>query len=108
MKQDRDQQLNDLKQYYLSKLPDKITAIELGWQEYLVKPDVEKLLVLYRQTHNMSGSAGTYGYKELSDIAKKIDKILRAQSNIDSENKDKITALIAELKAVGDKMKSRR
>lgn len=98
MKQNIEQQLTALKQYYLSKLPGKIEAIEQAWLEYLNHPDHDNLQILYRQTHNMSGSAGTYGYKELGDTAKKIGKLLREQQHLDEEHKEKINALITRLK----------
>jgi HPt (histidine-containing phosphotransfer) domain-containing protein len=100
-----EQQIAQLKQYYLSKLPSKIDAIESAWQDYLSDPTAEKMQTLYRQAHNMSGSAGTYGYKEISDIAKKMDKILRGETHLSSERKDKVTALIAQLRVVHKKIK---
>lgn len=104
MKQSKEQQLIALKRYFVSKLPDKIKALEQAWQDYLEHPDPEKLQVLYRQTYNLSGSAGTYGFKEISDIAKKIDKLLRGQKHMPAENKEKISNLILHLRKICNKI----
>ncbi|MBA2654674.1 MAG: Hpt domain-containing protein [Gammaproteobacteria bacterium] len=105
MKDDMEQQINELKEYYLNKLPDKIEAIETAWQEYLDESVIENLQVIYRQSHNMSGSAGLYGYKEIGDIAKKIDKQLRQLPSLNTENKDKVSALILQLRKAYQKLK---
>jgi HPt (histidine-containing phosphotransfer) domain-containing protein len=96
-------QLHQLKNYYVSQLPNKIAAMESAWQDYLQQPNHELLQVLYRQAHDLSGSAGTYGYKELNDVARRIDRLLREK--LDYERKARITALIKQLSVISTKIK---
>jgi chemotaxis protein histidine kinase CheA len=103
MKQNMEQQ-SKLKSFFLNHLPNKITAIESTWQEYIGQPCREMLQTLYRQTHNLNVSAGTYGYKELSDTAKKIDKILRGSHKLSYEDQEKITGLIKRLRFISNKI----
>lgn len=104
MKHNYNHEMIALRRYYISMLPDKITALETAWRDYLKVSNPEKLRVLFRQAHNLYGSAGTYGYKEISALAKKLDKMLRAQNSIDAETKARITAIVAQLKSTCDKL----
>jgi hypothetical protein len=98
LENDMKSQFIELKKYYLAKLPEKINAIEVAWQEYLQQSNEEKLRILYRQLYNMSKSAELYGYKEVSHIAKKIDKALKKKTELLTNGKEKISVLLCQLK----------
>lgn len=104
MKEYEGQQLVALKKYYLRQLPIKITAIESAWKEILLNPNSDYKRVLYRQLHDVNGSAGTYGYKEISAIARKLDKFLRANQDY-SIHQARIDDLIAKLREISEKLK---
>jgi|688.fasta_scaffold885515_2 HPt (histidine-containing phosphotransfer) domain-containing protein len=104
MTQNFQQQMIALRRYYTSQLPDKVIAIDDAWRDYLENPEPDKLRVLFRQTHNLSGSAGTYGYKDISNIAKKLDKILRTNKSLNDENKEQISTLITQLRDICKKL----
>jgi diguanylate cyclase (GGDEF)-like protein len=62
--------LTELLVLYKKKLPEKLAEIGLLWQSILKDWTKEKLQSLHREIHSLCGSAGTYGYMDLSKIAR--------------------------------------
>ncbi|ARG96621.1 diguanylate cyclase [Legionella micdadei] len=71
------QKLNDLIIRYKRNLPAKLNHIQTQWQEILEKWNSEKVTTLHRDIHSLCGSTGTYGYMELSRIAREAEIFLK-------------------------------
>ncbi len=69
--------LKDLLIQYQKNLPDKIVSFEQQWQELQQQWDPEKMETLHRDIHSLCGSSGTYGYVELSKIARQAEIYLK-------------------------------
>jgi chemotaxis protein histidine kinase CheA len=72
-------QLAKLRKKYGLGLPDKIAAIEAGvvamggsaWDETACS-------TAYRQVHSLAGSSGTYGFPEITSVARAAESILKS------------------------------
>ncbi len=87
---------------YAKHLPDKIKNIEDQWQNQLNQWDPIQLKKFHRDVHSLSGSAGTYGYSELSKAARQMEIYLMTLLDttvITDEKKDKVTDLLEQLKS---------
>jgi len=88
---------------YTKNLPDKIQSIERQWQTLLINWDTTQFQNFHRDVHSLCGSAGTYGYAELSNAARQMEiflKSLLANDTISIEQQEKITGFIEQLKLV--------
>lgn len=63
---------------YKEKLPQKIQAIELRWLALTKNWDSKQFEVFHRDVHSLCGSAGTYGYLELSKQARQMEIFLKS------------------------------
>ena len=75
---ERDQELNDalqaLAQLYIAKLPAKLEEMRLTSQRFETDPaNRENFASLHRQLHTMAGSAGTFGFPEMGDLARQLE-----------------------------------
>lgn len=68
---------------YAEKLPQKIIEIEAIWDELKREWNQERLEVLHRMVHSLTGSGKTFGYAELSVKARLLEQNLKriARSN---------------------------
>lgn len=70
------EQLKILQQSYLEKLPAALGEIEKKRRELYEACTIEKLDMLRRLVHKLSGSAGVYGFREISSSARSLDQFL--------------------------------
>jgi diguanylate cyclase (GGDEF)-like protein len=70
-----------LRLQYTKSLPDKIAAIEAGWQRLQTHWDESNFQTYHREVHSLCGSAGTYGYLELSQCARQMEIYLKGLLN---------------------------
>jgi hypothetical protein len=64
-------QLAKLKQKYAAGLPEKVGKVGAQVDAFLAAPWQEELcFTTYRMIHSLAGSAGTYGYAELGNVAR--------------------------------------
>ena len=75
MNDDLQKQLTVLFADHTKNLTKRIINIEQLWHELQKKWDVALIKKLYEEIHNLY-AAGTYGYHQLSHIAKCLDEIL--------------------------------
>lgn len=99
---ERDQELNDalqaLAQLYIAKLPAKLEEMRLASQRFESDPtNRENYTSLHRQLHTMAGSAGTFGFPEIGDIARQLEISLKAYINGESWDAVKIQDFVAEV-----------
>ena len=88
---------------YTKNLPEKIQSIETQWQKLLINWNLVPFQNFHRDVHSLSGSAGTYGYAELSTVARQMEVFLKSlldNDAITSEHQEQITAYIKQLKLV--------
>ena len=86
---------NELKEYYISTLPDKITKAEEIAREIGTEKGLMKGKIFF---HKLSGSAGSFGFSDLSIMANKLeidfDNYIKNDIII---NKDDVLKMIDEL-----------
>lgn len=81
MAKDARSKLQQLFADYAKKLPHKITEIEKLWQQLKKNYNSQDWETLHRYVHTLTGSAGTYGYMQLSVAARKLVNILKKYLN---------------------------
>lgn len=97
------QKLDELFKLYSKNLPGKIQNIEALWKEQQLHWDFTKFQDFHREVHSLCGSAGTYGYAELSKAARQMEVFLKSILNdelLTPENQEKITIYLNHLKSV--------
>jgi DNA-binding response OmpR family regulator len=93
------QQMQVLQENYAGKLPGRIVEMEKLWESILLKQNTSALLTkLRREVHSLTGSGATFGFKEISDIARDLELLLdmiisEGEATIDSR-KEKIYQLL--------------
>lgn len=95
------QKLHDLLIQYKKKLPAKLDDIQSQWQEILDQWNAEKITNLHRDVHSLCGSSGTYGYSELSKIARHAEmllKNLRGDKEASDTEKNAVSSFLLQLK----------
>ena len=94
--------LDQLIKNYSNNLPDKIQGIENLWAQLQKDWDLAKLHDFHREVHSLCGSAGTYGYIELSKIAREMELFLKTILNVtalNEVNQKTISAFLKQLKS---------
>ncbi len=93
------EQMQLLQENYAGKLPNRILEMEKLWESIVQKHNSAILLTkLRREVHTLTGSGATFGFKEISDIARDLELqldmiIAEGETTIDSR-KDKIYKLL--------------
>jgi HPt (histidine-containing phosphotransfer) domain-containing protein len=94
MKEHVQRQLDELKQAFSEKLQARLREIEEAWEQ-------GRLPMLRRLVHSLSGSAGTFGFPEVTQTAAALDGILEPlvekQKDPSKTERLRIAALIEEL-----------
>lgn len=68
-----------IQEAYIRDLPDKISSVELSWQELLVTKNLENHIIeLKRVFHSLAGSASVFGYPKVGEYARQGESVLRA------------------------------
>lgn len=62
---------------YKEKLPDRIAEIERAWLDLCTDWNQQNWDQLFHYTHTLTGSAGTYGYHQLSTATREVTKELK-------------------------------
>ncbi len=93
--------LEELRQAYQIKLPDKVNEIAALWKLIENQPNQEDVILLHRKAHSLHGSAASYGFSEIGNHAAVLENIIKPLlSNITliADNKNKIDDIINKLK----------
>jgi HPt (histidine-containing phosphotransfer) domain-containing protein len=70
--------LKSMRDAYQQKLPREIQHVRSLWNNLLyVKWNKESFTLLQRLVHNLAGTAGTYGFPEVSAVAARLDQRLQ-------------------------------
>ena len=72
------QQLALLKIEFSANLVDRVDKMVASCNDLLDKPEPDTILKeLFRQIHSLSGSAGTFGYHQLSEHSRQLELIVK-------------------------------
>ena len=86
-----------LLEVYAARLPEKIREVRDLWDQVEGGSDGASER-LQRSIHRVAGSAGTYGYAQLSDVARELEHALEdlppVGTELTSENRKQIRLLI--------------
>lgn len=66
-----------LRESYAAQLPEKIRQIEAACAGYQSRSDEETLHALHRMVHSLTGSGATFGFSELSQVARVLEEYLK-------------------------------
>lgn len=67
----------ELKRRYRASLPDKLREIQALWASLEASGSTREILdALRRRLHQLAGSAGPYGFPELSDTAARLETLV--------------------------------
>jgi len=92
---------NELKEYYISTLPDKITKAEEIAREIGTEKGLMKGKIFF---HKLSGSAGSFGFSDLSIMANKLeidfDNYIKNDIIINKDDVPMIDELILKMKGM--------
>jgi len=69
------------------------------WQQWLVSKDEMILKELCRNSHNLAGSAGTFGFSSMGQLSRELEKMLTSmQSDAPDRNQlDVVTATMSDI-----------
>ncbi len=98
---DLDNEFKKLSEVYSSNLPSKINEIESAFNQLISTWDLNNLMKFSSLIHKLNGSAGIYGFAEISKLAAKIESQISHHNQDVPANKqaiEEINKLIAELK----------
>jgi len=100
MNQDLQKKLDQVRLEYSKGLPKRVEDIENSWNILSNQWSKEEEKEFHQKVHGLHGSAATFGYKEISEIANELENIIRniPNDNLSNKIKEKITKLIQELK----------
>ncbi len=100
-KQDKLEKLWKLQRAYISQLPERLSVIHKSWSAVCkYSGEVEALRDLSRQVHNLAGSAGTFGFAQLSEQSRKLEQLLTRLSNINDLGKEELDAITHALEGI--------
>ncbi len=89
--------LEALENEYTKNLPNKIHSLEEKWQKLSKHWTVEGVREFHRAVHGLCGSAGTYGYHELSAAMRVLEIYLKSfldKTEINVDESQKMTELM--------------
>nr|MCH9638626.1 response regulator [Betaproteobacteria bacterium] len=93
-----------LAESFAEKLPEKTHEIESLWKQLQIEWDAETLRTLHRLVHGLTGSGKTFGYPQISVIARSLEQTLKSlvQENLiaDEELSAEIQQQVHELKII--------
>lgn len=69
--------LQELTKSYTKNLPSKLVELEHHWQALQQKWNNENYVNFYQKVHNLHGSAGVYGFAQVSKAAQKLEVHLK-------------------------------
>lgn len=92
-----------LRDTYARELPLKVEAIGEAWQQLQSGKDAEAIQGLIRSFHTLAGSTASFGYRQLSEAARKGEQILKAAvvvGNTTPQVKGEINDCLESMKAL--------
>ncbi len=99
---DVERTLEELRQNYARKLPDKVSELDRLWRKLrYLNWNSQAFSLLHRLTHSLVGSGKTFGFAAVTDAAMRLDQLLQSFIASDrapnQEEQQAISTLISEL-----------
>jgi diguanylate cyclase (GGDEF)-like protein len=69
--------LEKLKSEYKAQLPERISAIKSDWQLLNTTWQNERIVQLHRNVHSLIGTSGTFGFNDVSKMARTLEEQLK-------------------------------
>lgn len=93
------EKLKALTAAYSAQLPSRVREIESGWAAVKQHGDKDQLAILARNAHTLCGTAGTYGYTLVSEVARKLEKYFNdiKQKNVTNQIEIEVDNLMQDL-----------
>ena len=103
-------EMKTLRESYAAELPVKLSYIDDTWEAFdCGKGDPEQLESIYHMVHDLAGSGGTFGLKDLSIAARNLEMLIKdlidSGHSLNQEHRKKIKSLMAELHSAAAEMK---
>lgn len=97
------QQFKELQREYASRLPQKILDLEKMWRDVLNSDETAVQLAKFRRmVHSIAGSGETFGFKDITDIARQLevqlDMIIVEGAETVSDHQDQIDRLLDDMR----------
>ncbi len=73
-----ERKLDALHADFMAQFPARMEAIHSEWQAYIASADREHLVTLHRLVHSLSGTSGTFGLMDLSQVSHQLEQALNA------------------------------
>jgi len=95
-------QLAKLKTKYAAALPGKLASVESALAPLFAQPwSEEACATSHRQIHSLAGSAGTYGFGEITTIARDVEALLKqsldSRSTLSGSDQARVADLMKKL-----------
>lgn len=71
-------QLAALRRNFVDQLPQRLADMQAGLQRWLGDRSAENLAIFHRVAHNLTGAGATYGFPQLSDVARTLEMEIKA------------------------------
>lgn len=70
--------LHALQASYQAQLPQRLEELQAGWRQLRMgNEDAQLAELLHRQAHTLAGSAGTFGFSQVSGHARQLERLLQ-------------------------------
>ncbi len=89
------QKLQQLQKKFIAELPERLSSMRKQWLSYVENGNDKDNAAFKVSLHNLIGSAGTFGYRELCEKIRAIEIMLTAIADNPAPSKLDIAAITA-------------
>lgn len=101
----KNQNLLQLQNEYITRLPAKLDSINCAWKKTQTGDDNTAITEFGQLIHNLAGSAGTFGFPTISSVATKLEVMLKnidTDQTLNDEETETIDSALQEIKKLVD------
>ena len=103
-----EQKIQAMRERFGEGLIERLTDIDEAWQG-ACSGDIEAQETLHRQAHSLAGSGATFGFDDISDAARALERAVQAVGSVEGiAASGAITARMAELRSIVSNLGDRR
>ncbi|MDM8557337.1 diguanylate cyclase [Candidatus Parabeggiatoa sp. HSG14] len=89
------QELTALRQNFKNKLPGRVANLHNSWETLQTDWQPDILFECYREVHTLSGSSSTFGFVQIGEITKQLEKVIKSVTESDKQpNKEQSQQMI--------------
>ena len=93
-KTDTQQKLQQLRQQYADKLPERIQRLEQQWLTLDLDPSSAPYENLIREFHSLAGSGTSYGFPRITALSREIEGILLQLKSTPTQDAEEVKSEI--------------